>query len=129
MCLAEVFLTRKKDGKIVEKNGTFFGYKSLIETSSGRISSDWFHASKGDTKWKNASNEVLGSNLNRYTSGFHIFLDYNDCLTYHGDAKYVYLVEFQNIVAIGKQFSGDKGLTVTAKKMRIVRKAEKGKDY
>jgi hypothetical protein len=123
MCMSKVYLTRIKKNnyyQIASKEGVFRGYKSFKVSKDGVLDRGcfWVVEKPKIGKWYSASNEVVND---LYTSGFHIFLDKRDAHSYRIIDGKVYLVEFSDIVAIGKQSSSNKDLTVVAKKMRILK--------
>lgn len=137
MCLQVVNLTSlNTKNKPSAKMGLFRGFKSLEPWYDNKIEKelkDYFNLMDKKVKlgvWYDATNLVLGGDDNRpYTSGFHVFENSQDACEYGCGWDEVYVVEFKDIVAVGRQNSYNKGLTFVAKKMRIVRKAKNGVDY
>ncbi len=130
MCLNDVYVTRKrvkKPSETAAKDGTFFGYKSFVAvTEDGKIHAGGMFNNKPLSigKWMRASDRTIKSNNivgERYTSGFHIFLKEIDAKKYRRSGV-TFLIEFKDIVAIGKQNSYNRGLTVIAKKIRIIKR-------
>lgn len=125
MCLNNVYLTRKQKNshsQTAAKDGVFIGYKSFMRGLDGEVTNSSFGPKKQLPKigqWVTANNQRINSNQpnNMYTSGFHIFLNLTDAKNYR---PAVFLVEYKDIVAVGKQASKDKGVTVVAKKMRLL---------
>lgn len=129
MCLAKVHVTlRNKEGDVTPKEGKFVGYKAFKLNSKGAVCPPAFGPSKGVPtlgRWRTASNTVLNQNSTKstdYTSGFHIFLSEEDAREYKSSPAAIFEVEFKEIVAIGKQDTSDNGLTVVAKKMKLVKR-------
>ena len=119
MCLNRVFLTRRVGvGRKVDHNGKMFGYKSLSR-ENGRILFNNGSTTLG--KWEESTRDVIESNdkNKKYCCGFHIFLDKKDASNY--GFRQIFLVEFDDIVSIGKQSDGNVGLTVIARKMKIIK--------
>lgn len=74
-------------------------------------------------EWIKSKDLIIEGNCcdKSYTSGFHIFTNQEDAKQYQ-DSYTVFLVEFCDIVAVGKQSDNDIGLTVVAKRMKLLRK-------
>lgn len=136
MCLHVVYTSNiNNKNKIgIKHTGLFRGYKAYF-MDNGRLYNDV--NSVHPKKWNKANNvkiDIYESGNLYYPSGFHIFTDVEDALAYGDFSSYyepheygintpaIFLVEYKNIVAIGKQWESDLGLTVIAKDMRVVRK-------
>lgn len=119
MCLARVYTSNinTKLKRSPKYTNTFRGYKAYYDHGDGRLSMDKGYVKKKG--WNTANNEIIGHRS--YSSGFHIFTSIIDAAKYY--SKYsVYLVEYKDIVTIGKQDDDDEGITVVAKQMRVIRK-------
>lgn len=130
MCLRRVFVTKTSRKNIKEASpsskGRLLGYKNYKKYSDGSLCSDYGSAKVG--KWQDADDSVIDSDdydNEYYTSGFHIFLDPTDASAYNAFGQ-VYLVEFEDIVAIGKNSDSNIGITVIAKRMKVLRKYNVG---
>lgn len=140
MCLAVVNFTKLgKGNKIVSKGGRFIGYKSFsieevynLEDNSytGKYEIQPLYGMDKIPKigqWIKADDSVIegdedeDGNQQDYTSGFHIFSSLQDAIDYQVQHT-VFLVEFEDIVGIGKQSISNEGVTVIAKKMKLLRK-------
>lgn len=128
MCLAKVFMTlRNKEGNVSPKEGRLIGYKSFGIDLDGEVRP--YQNSNNVPqigRWRTSSHKVLNQGKSRlgldYTSGFHIFLTEDDARNYRTYKSAVFQVEYKDIVAIGKQNSKDKGLTIIANKMRLIKR-------
>jgi hypothetical protein len=120
MCLSTVYVSAKNNGRVSKKMGKLYGYKSIDVYGKSLSGTDYLRDIKLN-KWMTANDLLIKYEYDKYyTSGFHIFLDKFDAKDYCGNS--VFLVEFSDIVSIGKNTENNKAPTVIAKRMKVIRK-------